>query len=239
MFNTASQSMTTNTPKKVTKIVTKIAKVEAWKTNNPAEWDWMEQAAKANEQKAGTFMFPANMIDALNTYGGLTDGQLAAVQKLTKRDAEYQAKKAAGELESKPCDATKIETAFAKAAEYAYREGQKGIWKKPLKLRSDEPNAMDLYFRPGSKGSTWEGMIFVTDAEKNKLGHIKSGQFKPRLECTAVQTAAIVDVCQDPHKAANAYCKAWSCCGVCGRTLTNDESIGFGIGPICREKMGW
>lgn len=28
-------------------------------------------------------------------------------------------------------------------------------------------------------------------------------------------------------------------CGVCGRTLTNDESRARGIGPVCIEKMGW
>lgn len=28
-------------------------------------------------------------------------------------------------------------------------------------------------------------------------------------------------------------------CGVCGRTLTNDESRAAGIGPICASKMGW
>lgn len=28
-------------------------------------------------------------------------------------------------------------------------------------------------------------------------------------------------------------------CGVCGRTLTNDESRARGIGPVCIENMGW
>lgn len=240
-MNAAAQSSGygSNKSKAMQAKASKIAdKAVAWKVANPAEWAWMENAATNNALKNGTFMFPENMIDTLHKYGGLTDGQFAAVQKLTKRDAEYQAKKAAGQLEAKPCDASKIETAFAKAAEYAYREGQKGIWKHPLKLRSNEPNAIDLAFKPGSKGSQWEGMIFVKTGEK-KLGFIKAGQFKPKLECTDAETAAVIDVCQDPHKAANAFCKAWSTCGVCGRTLTNDNSIEKGIGPICEEKMGW
>lgn len=28
-------------------------------------------------------------------------------------------------------------------------------------------------------------------------------------------------------------------CGVCGRTLTDEDSRALGIGPICREKTGW
>jgi len=28
-------------------------------------------------------------------------------------------------------------------------------------------------------------------------------------------------------------------CGICGRTLTNDESRERGIGPVCADKMGW
>ena len=28
-------------------------------------------------------------------------------------------------------------------------------------------------------------------------------------------------------------------CGVCGRTLTNEESRDAGIGPVCRANMGW
>ena len=28
-------------------------------------------------------------------------------------------------------------------------------------------------------------------------------------------------------------------CGVCHRTLTNEESRMAGIGPVCREKSGW
>lgn len=28
-------------------------------------------------------------------------------------------------------------------------------------------------------------------------------------------------------------------CCICGLTLTNEESIELGIGPICRQKQGW
>jgi hypothetical protein len=109
------------------------------------------------------------------------------------------------------------------------------VWTNPLKLRAA---GLDLIFQPGSVGSQWEGMIFVKAGDK-KLGAIKDGTFKRRFECNDTEPAAVLDACQDPHQAANAYAKAWSCCGVCGRTLTNDESIERGIGPICSAKYGW
>lgn len=35
------------------------------------------------------------------------------------------------------------------------------------------------------------------------------------------------------------YGKATGYCCVCGRELTNEESVQYGIGPICREKFGF
>lgn len=41
------------------------------------------------------------------------------------------------------------------------------------------------------------------------------------------------------YEAACAYGLRTHTCGICGRELTNDDSIKIGIGPICRGKMGW
>ena len=38
---------------------------------------------------------------------------------------------------------------------------------------------------------------------------------------------------------AAAFGKLYGSCMICGLTLTNEESIELGIGPVCREKMGW
>lgn len=38
---------------------------------------------------------------------------------------------------------------------------------------------------------------------------------------------------------AKEYGALYGTCCVCGRTLTNEESIAAGIGPICAEKGGW
>jgi hypothetical protein len=49
----------------------------------------------------------------------------------------------------------------------------------------------------------------------------------------------LVAVKADPKAASILYGLKLGQCGVCGRTLTNQESRDFGIGPICRDKMGW
>jgi hypothetical protein len=38
---------------------------------------------------------------------------------------------------------------------------------------------------------------------------------------------------------AERYGKLYGVCAICGRTLTNEESIERGIGPVCAGRMGW
>jgi len=48
---------------------------------------------------------------------------------------------------------------------------------------------------------------------------------------------AILEV--TPAAASRAYGVEIGHCGVCGRTLTDNESIAAGIGPVCAAKLGW
>ena len=205
-------------------------KATNWKADNPAEWDWMEQATKKNENT--NFRFPENMVAALHNYGGLTGGQLAAVRKCMQRDAAYDAKKAAGKPEGVAVSVLKIEEAFAKAKAKANRPGQLGVW---LRLHM-QSGGHTLRFSLGRDHLA--GKIFVKEGEK-RLGTIEGGNFTPRFECSAAEQTAVLDVCNDPLKAAKAYGKAWSRCCVCNRELTNDDSIERMMGPICAEKFGW
>lgn len=53
----------------------------------------------------------------------------------------------------------------------------------------------------------------------------------------------IIAICEaiaaDPQKAAVEYGKQLGECSMCGRTLTDADSIAAGIGPICAAKAGW
>jgi hypothetical protein len=232
-FKTSPETRARSRAKAAEKAAQREADKAAWLTDHAAQIAWTARAANINQQRGGTFDFPQKLMDALAQYGTWTDGQLAAVEKLMARDAERA--KARNEQRTSTIDATKIEAAFATAREKAARPGAVGIWTRPLKLRAAD---MDLTFTPGSEGSQWAGMVFVKAGDK-KLGAIKAGAFKRRFECSDAETAAVIEACQDPAKAAVAFGKAWGICTVCGRTLTDDQSIARGIGPICAEKYGW
>lgn len=206
----------------------------AWRHDHLAEIGWTQRAAAWNSKRGGTFDFPQKLLEALDEYGTWTDGQLAAVQKLMAREQERRAENKA--KRSSAIDATRVEAAFASAREHSARAGMQGIfWTRPVKLRARE---IDLTFQQGSEGSQWSGMIFVKAGEK-KLGAIKAGVFTRRFECSDAEAAAVTEACSDPHQAAVAFGKAWGVCTVCGRTLTDDQSIARGIGPICAENFGW
>lgn len=211
---------------------------------------WMEEHRDEGlwiEQKRGTFGFAASMHSALQQWGGLTEGQLAAVRRCMAQDAERAARRVAQEAEraarsaSAPTlDVSRIEAAFAEAKRRAARPGQQGVFTRPLRLASSEATgSLPLQFRPGSAGSQWEGMLFVRTEDGRKLGHVQGGKFHRRFECTEAELAAVVDAASDPERSLVAYAKAWSRCGVCGRGLLNDVSIERGIGPICAARFGF
>jgi len=209
----------------------------AWVEANPAEAKWLAEAGARNAQRGGTFTFPQDVLNKLWQYGSVTDGQLAAVRKLMARDADRAAERVAA---APAIDATKIEEAFKVAVDRAKRKGQKGVFKKPLKLTSsDELGKITLAFRPGSEGSVWADMLFVKSVDDRKLGYIKGGKLFRKFDCTDAEAAAITEVAQDPETAVVAFAKAWSRCGICHQTLLNDVSIARGIGPVCASKFGF
>lgn len=183
------------------------------------------------------FDFARSMHEALHRWGGLTPGQLAAVQRYVARDAEKAARASERAATAPKLDVSRIEAAFEEARKRAQRPGQMGVFTKPLRLAA--PDGTGLQFRPGSAGSQWEGMLFVRTEDGKKLGHVKNGVFSRKFDCTEAEQAAVVSAASDPEAAIIAYAKAYSRCGVCGRGLLNDVSIERGIGPICASRFGF
>ena len=76
----------------------------------------------------------------------------------------------------------------------------------------------------------WAGRTFV----KVQAG----SDFLPTFKET--QRVLLERIVEDgPKEAMLRYGQEIGSCGHCGRTLTNEESRRVGIGPVCREKMGW
>ena len=75
----------------------------------------------------------------------------------------------------------------------------------------------------------WAGWTFVKVQASDDLFPVKGEARRPILEAIA----------QDPAAAAALYGHELGVCGVCNRTLTDEESRARGIGPVCAQKRGW
>lgn len=79
-------------------------------------------------------------------------------------------------------------------------------------------------------------------------GHLGSvlnnGQFRPGagLRGSGVSKAQLIEGLEafgaDPVGMSIKYGLATGTCGICGRRLTDPESVALGIGPICMERIG-
>jgi len=200
-----------------------VAKANEWKAANPAETAWMESSAPR-------FEFAQSMLDALNKYGTLTEKQMATVQRLTvqsaERQAQYQAERQAKAQTAPEVSVEAIEVAFQTA---------KGAGIKFPKLR-----LADFVFSPASEKSANFGAVYIkSKGEGVYLGKVMGGKLFTSRDCNAETKDRIVEVATDPKQAAIAYGQKFGACSVCGRALTDGDSISRGIGPICAEKYGW
>ncbi len=232
-FRNSSDTRAANRAKRIERQTrTRQADFTAWQAANPAEATWLVDTA-------ARWPLAASLLDAVQKYGDLTEKQMAVIHNGMARDASRAEARAAREAATPApvaINVTKLEQSFETAKRNAARPGQMGVMVKPIRLTSGD---LTVRFTAGSGGSQWEGMIFAKTDEGKKLGSVKDGRFTPRFECTEAEKAAVLDCAQDPEKAAVAYGKAYSKCGICGRGLLNDVSIARGIGPICAERFGW
>jgi hypothetical protein len=73
------------------------------------------------------------------------------------------------------------------------------------------------------------------------LRQVVGGQGATRVRMSPEAMIAIAKkiIAAGPKEAMLRYGQEIGSCGHCGRTLTNDESRAYGIGPVCRKGKGW
>ena len=201
----------------------KATTAQEWKDANPAEAAWMEASAPR-------FEFARSMLDALNKFGDLTERQMETVQRLTGQDAERQAARAVEQ-------ATRAETApvvSVEAIEVAFNNAKQARVKFP-KLRLDT-----FVFSPAGENSKNAGAIYIkSKGDGVYLGKVMGGRLFTSRDCTTEASERITAVASDPKQAAVAYGMKFGACSVCGRQLTDSDSVARGIGPICAENYGF
>ena len=198
-------------------------KVAEWKEANPAEAAWMESSAPR-------FEFAKSMLDALNKYGHLTERQMETVQRLTVQDAERQAARATEQV----ARAQSAPVVSVEAIEVAFNNAKEAGVKFP-KLRLDT-----FVFSPAGENSKNAGAIYIKNKEDGVyLGKVAGGRLFTSRDCTPEAAERITAVSSDPKQAAVAYGMKFGACSICGRQLTDSDSVARGIGPICAENYGF
>jgi hypothetical protein len=107
-------------------------------------------------------------------------------------------------------------------------------------------NGMAVQLSLAGPRSKNPGMIYVTDGgpfgNNTYYGKIAAdGSFQPSGKAGAVLdslTAFLREFSANPEQVAAAYGKLSGSCCFCRRTLTADNSIDVGYGPICAERFG-
>ena len=77
----------------------------------------------------------------------------------------------------------------------------------------------------------WAGRTFLKVYASDETFPIKSPQERASVMSQIVRMGV--------QESSTAYGRHIGSCGVCGRTLTDEDSRARGIGPICAGKMGW
>lgn len=76
----------------------------------------------------------------------------------------------------------------------------------------------------------WAGMTFLT---------VQASDTEYPIRSADARRAILTRIAEDPAAASLRYGREIGACGICGRTLTDEDSRARGIGPVCAEKTGW
>jgi len=190
------------------------SRVSQWAQANPAAFTWITDNADSNS-------FAGSLMASLYKWGQLTPKQLTAVMGAIARAKIMQDKRDNAPVVS----LEPVEDAFKRAS---------GAGVNRPKLRLGE-----FVFSPAPATGKNPGAIYIKHGNGEYLGKVLGGKL---FTVAAVSTALeqdIVAVAADPLNAAIAYGKRYGKCSVCGRTLTDEDSVGRGIGPVCAQNYGW
>lgn len=214
---------------RMSKVERKAADIEAYKAANPAVYAWMVD-------NAPTFEFAASLLAAFNQYGGLTDGQFAAVERAIVKETTRKAERAA-EAAVRAEVAPVVDTAGVDRLKLAFDTAIAKASEKGLSLRTPKLTIGGIVISPAKADSKNPGALYVKTGGLY-LGKITAGRFMTSRECTPEDEAKVLAFVADPKQAAEAYGQTTGVCCVCNATLTSKWKL-RGIGPVCAQKFGW
>jgi hypothetical protein len=192
--------------------------------NGDATFDFIDSTisyVKENMENGTAGDFVKAMSDALTRYASFTEGQTRGLLNCIRSEV-LSADKAA--------DAIVAELAF-------------GI--KPLDLRSvpsgnyavehDETTA--FYVIDNVTNGKWKDWVFVKILASDQ--ELRVGSQRPGQMYQGKHENLLRKIAENPYEASVLFGHKIGRCGICGKTLTDPESIEAGIGPVCAKKVGW
>jgi hypothetical protein len=176
---------------------------------------------------------------SLQQWGGLTEGQLAAVQRCVARDAEKAARQEAERLARMERDAAapKVDTSGVDRLKASFDTAVKNARAKGFGLKWPRITIAEIVITPAKPDSRNPGALYVK-ARGQYLGKIVEGRLHASRDCSSEQEKRILAFLADPEAAAKAYGLETGVCCICNATLTSKWRF-RGIGPICAQKFGW
>lgn len=94
----------------------------------------------------------------------------------------------------------------------------------------DEDGVLKFFRVDRPTEGRWAGYVFLKVQASDDLHPIKSPARKEFI---------FKAIAHDPRAASIRYGRELGHCGICGKTLTDPESIANGIGPVCAGRVGW
>lgn len=94
----------------------------------------------------------------------------------------------------------------------------------------NEDGALAFYRVDRPTEGRWAGYTFLSVQASDEQHPIKN---------RAAKAAVLAKIAADPREASMRYGREIGACGICGRTLTDEDSRAAGIGPVCASKTGW
>jgi len=163
------------------------------------------------ESNYKTFDFANAMRERVVSHGFLSHNMLAAIGRCMSRAPTAEAKVDAGELEK--------------------------VFKRVNpKLRKPALNVGPFRFSPAPDTGKNPGAIYVKH-EGAYLGKMLGGKFLARATQEVMDT--VLGIASDPLGKAIEHGKLTGRCAICNRNLTDEDSTGRGIGPVCARRFGW
>jgi hypothetical protein len=169
--------------------------------------------------------FVQSVMWANKTYGRLSTGQSRGLLNFIRAEVLSADRAAQQIIDTALTGIEPLDLSTLPSGRYAIAHGE----------NSDGLGKVAFYIIDNVKEGKWAGWVFVNIlAGDNKL---RCGSQRPGQKYQGKHEDLIREIQKDPLAATVLFGRLIGRCGICGRTLTDPESIEAGIGPICAQTV--